>query len=112
MTLIELLVSLAILAIISGTLATAFYVGFRVLGTTGAQARFVGDNDLMAFEQQIGADVNRAVCLKSPQVSNPAVIPSGGCTSSVAASTSTCQPGALLCLAWYSRGHQPAMSTP
>ncbi len=110
MTLIELLVSMAILATIVGSVAGAFAIGFRLLGPGSAPSQLTGNNDLMAFEQQIGADVNRAVCLAAP---GQASIPTSGCSKSVQrSSSSTCgvpysgghPTGYLLCLAWYIPG--------
>jgi prepilin-type N-terminal cleavage/methylation domain-containing protein len=105
-TVTELLVSLAILGAIGASIAGAFAIGFKTLGPGGAQAKLTGSNDLIAFEQQIGADVARAVCLAAP---SQTPIPTTGCTSSVNKVTgtgSTC--GAAntyqLCLAWYVPG--------
>jgi hypothetical protein len=96
---------MAILATIAGSLAGAFSIGLRILSPTGAQAELIGNHDLLAFEQQIGADVARADCLRSPAVSTPQWIPTGGCTGSVGETPSTCSPaGYFLCLAWYIPG--------
>lgn len=98
MTIIELLVAIAILAAIGGSTAGAFSVGLRVLGPGGAQARLTGSHDLMAFEQQLGADVARAVCLRAPGAPS---VPTGGCAASVQKSPTTCVSGYILCLAWF-----------
>jgi prepilin-type N-terminal cleavage/methylation domain-containing protein len=99
LTLTELLVAIAILAIIGGSLAGAFGIGLRLLGPTGAQAKLTGNADLLAFEQHIGADVARADCLAAPGMQS---IPTGGCQRSV---PSTCAPSQYsLCLAWYVPG--------
>jgi prepilin-type N-terminal cleavage/methylation domain-containing protein len=113
LTLTELLVAMAILAAIAGSLAGAFAIGFRILGPTGAQATLTGNHDLLAFEQQIGADVARADCLASPgdppSVPVQTSIPTGGCTNSVLkAGGSTCGASYFLCLAWYVPGASPA----
>lgn len=101
LTLPELLVALAILAIISGSLASAFEIGLRLLGPTGAQATLTGNHDLLSFEQQMGADVARADCLAAP--GQPS-IPTGGCASFLS-SVQNCTPSQdLLCLAWYVSG--------
>ncbi|MGH7722266.1 MAG: type II secretion system protein [Candidatus Dormibacteria bacterium] len=101
-TLVELIVVLAILATIAGSLMGAFGIGFRLLGPTGAQARLTGNHDLLAFEQQIGADVARAGCLAAPGMPT---LPSGGCQRSVQARESSCSPSPyLLCLAWSAPG--------
>jgi prepilin-type N-terminal cleavage/methylation domain-containing protein len=100
LTLIELLVGLAILATIVGSLAGAFEIGLKILAPGNAQARLTGSHDLLAFEQQIGADVARAVCLAAP---GQTAVPSGGCQLQ-GKSTSTCGGGSLLCLAYYVPG--------
>jgi hypothetical protein len=112
MTLIELLVTMTILATIVGSIGGAFAIGFRVLGPGSAPAQLTGNNDLIAFEQQIGADINRAVCLASPGPPAQTAIPTGGCKNSIQNSPSTCgapfssanPTGYLLCLAWYVPG--------
>lgn len=103
MTLIELLVTMTILATIVGSIGGAFAIGFRVLGPGRAPAQLTGNNDLIAFEQQIGADVNRAVCLAAPgEKTIPLTPPS---TPDCRASTlAACLSGYLLCLAWYVPG--------
>jgi hypothetical protein len=91
---------MTILAMIGGALAGAFAIGFRVLGPTGAQAKLTGNHDLLAFEQQIGADVARADCMAAPLQTT---IPSpGGCSST--SFPSRCLSGYVLCVAWYVPG--------
>jgi prepilin-type N-terminal cleavage/methylation domain-containing protein len=112
MTLMELLVTVTILGTIVASLAGAFAIGFHVLNAGAAPAQLTGNNDLIAFEQQIGADINRAVCLASPGPPTQTPIPTGGCTKSVQKSPSTCgspfsggnPTGYRLCLAWYVAG--------
>jgi prepilin-type N-terminal cleavage/methylation domain-containing protein len=104
LTLSELIVAMAVLSIIAGSIAGAFGIGLRLIGPTGAPARLTGNSDLLAFEQQIGADIARADCLRAPgQTSIPS--PSTTvCTLSVQASPSTCGSGYSLCLAWWVPG--------
>ncbi|MGH7687167.1 MAG: hypothetical protein ACREN2_10175 [Candidatus Dormibacteria bacterium] len=110
----ELLVSTAVLGLVMASLAGAIGIGLRVIGPGGAQAQLVGSNDVLALEQQVGKDVNRAVCLAAkpppdppppPTYIPPPPIPTGGCTNSVqktGGAGSTCGPGYyLLCIAWY-----------
>ena len=112
MTLMELLVTMTVLATIVASIAGAFAIGFHILNPGGAPARLIGNNDLVAFEQQIGADVNRAVCLASPGPPAQTAIPTGGCAKSVQKNPSTCgspysganPTGYRLCLAWYVAG--------
>jgi prepilin-type N-terminal cleavage/methylation domain-containing protein len=106
LTLTELLVAIAVLSIIAGSIAGAFGIGLRLLGPTGAPARLTGNSDLLAFEQQIGADVARADCLAAPGQTS---IPTTGCTAwsstcGTAFSQSSNPTGYVLCLAWYVRG--------
>lgn len=103
MTIVELLVSITILAAIGGALGGAFAAGLHVLAPTGAQARLVGSHDLLAVEQQVSADVARASCIGNGGGSE--TIPSGGCTASAFPHNCGPQPYQL-CVAWYSPGDQ------
>lgn len=97
LTLIEMLVTIAILATIGGSIAGAFAIGLKILAPGNAQARLTGSHDLLAFERQIGADVARADCLAAPGQTS---LPSGGCAASVQKTPSTCVTGYVLCLAY------------
>jgi prepilin-type N-terminal cleavage/methylation domain-containing protein len=66
LTLVELLVSLALLAAVSTVVAAAYSVGLKALGPGGAGDRLAGAHDQMVFEQQLGRDVSRASCLQVP----------------------------------------------
>ncbi len=101
LTLIELLVAISILAMIGAALGGAFAIGLRALGPGGTQERLAGSHDLLAFEQQISADVARADCLAAP---GQTTIPTGGCGASVQHAPSTCGSSYLLCTAWYEPG--------
>jgi len=99
-TLTELLISIALLTLVGTALAGAFGIGFRVLGPTGAQTNLRGNNDLMAFEQQVGADVARATCLGA----SSAVLPNTGCAT-FKADLGNCPAATyLLCAGWYQPG--------
>lgn len=65
-TLIEVIVSIAILTIIAGIVAAIFGVGFKVVSPTGAQARILGAHDLTVLEQSLGQDGSRAACIEVP----------------------------------------------
>src|SRR5438105_2500515 len=65
LTLIELLVALAILGLIATSIAGAFLIGLHVVGNRGDQVSLKGNNDLLAFEQQLGKDIARADCLRA-----------------------------------------------
>ena len=93
--------TIAVLTVIGGSIAGAFAIGLRVLAPGGAGAYLTGNHDLLAFEQQLGADVARASCLAAP---GQTTLPSTGCSSSIRHSPSTCGSGYALCLAWYAPG--------
>ena len=101
LTLVELLVAITVLAMIGSALGGAFAIGLRALGPGGTQERLAGNHDLLAFEQQISADVARADCLAAP---GQTAIPTGGCGASVQRAPSTCGTAYLLCMAWYQPG--------
>lgn len=98
-TLIEMVVALAVLALATTAILGAFEIGFLTLGTTGDQTNLVGNHDLLAFEQQLGADASRAVCLETSDHTA-----AGSCAQSVSHSPSSCQAGFIVCLAWYVPG--------
>jgi prepilin-type N-terminal cleavage/methylation domain-containing protein len=100
LTLIELLVSIAILSIIGGAVAVAFSVAIKTLGAGGAGDRIAGTHDLSAFEQQLGGDVARAACVsKSPATSASAV---GTCTKLLNGTPGSCGSAStsFFCVAW------------
>ena len=105
LTLTELLVSIIILAVIGGSIAGAFSIGLRVLGNGQSQARLAGSHGILSFEQQLGGDIARAVCLSAP--TQPS-LPSGGCAGSTQKSPTTCGAGYVLCLAYVVPGSTPA----
>lgn len=70
-TLIEVIVSMTILAIIGGAIAAIFSVGFEVLRPGGPQARLLGSHDLMVLEQALGKDGARAACVQTPASDTP-----------------------------------------
>jgi prepilin-type N-terminal cleavage/methylation domain-containing protein len=63
-TLIEMLVSLALLALIAGVLATVYTVALRALAPGGPTDRLAGANDFMVLEQVLGRDGSRAGCVQ------------------------------------------------
>jgi prepilin-type N-terminal cleavage/methylation domain-containing protein len=109
-TLVELLVSVIILALIGVSIAAAFTVGFHVLGNRGDQVALAGSNDVLAFEQQLGRDIARADCLAASGQTTIPIYATGvrGCQHSVNNSPTVCQPsGYQLCLSWYLPGSKP-----
>jgi prepilin-type N-terminal cleavage/methylation domain-containing protein len=62
-TLLEILVSLSVLALVAGAIAAAFTVGLAALAPGGSQARLAGAHDLSFLEQMLGKDGARAACI-------------------------------------------------
>ncbi len=105
-TLIEILVSLSILAIIAGAIAAAFSVGLATLTPGGPQARLAGAHDLAFLEQILGKDGARAACItvnSSVYGQTPTT-----CASTTGYGQTACAAGgpALLCFAWPVLGTQ------
>lgn len=67
-TLIEVLISIAILAIISGAIAGAFAITFKALAPGAAKDRLASSNDLSVLEQMLGRDGARAACVTAPDL--------------------------------------------
>lgn len=100
-TLVEVLVSMALLGIIGAALGVVFSLGMRTILAPGAsQDRLVATSDAIGFEQPLIQDVQRASCVHFPGISQP----SDGCTG-VSAPFQNQQAecggnSSLLCLAW------------
>jgi prepilin-type N-terminal cleavage/methylation domain-containing protein len=92
MTLIEMLVSIAILAIIGGVVASAFSLGLKITRPGGPETRLLASHDLMSLEQSLGQDGARAACVKWPGGQL------GNCNASRFGSVAC--PAADLCLGW------------
>ena len=90
-TLIEVIVSLVIVALISGAVAGIFAVSLRILGSGGPQTRLFGSHDLMILEETLGQDGARAACMK---IAGTAY---GSCGSGFAKVTCT---STDLCIGW------------
>jgi prepilin-type N-terminal cleavage/methylation domain-containing protein len=95
LTLIELTVSLAILAIIAGALAAAFSVGLHVTAQGGSEDRLAGAHDLSSLEQVLGRDGSRAACI---QISDDHTYGHSTCSSAV--NVLGCATANSLCFAW------------
>jgi len=107
-TLVELLVTTAIMAIVAGGIGGAFAIGSKVMSPGGVRDRLAGANDGMVLEQVLARDISRASCL---QVA--AAVASGSCSKGFASSaiTNACSavkpaPATVLCAAW------PVISNP
>jgi len=92
-TLIEVVVSIAILAIIGGVVASAFSVGLSILKPGGPQTRLLAAHNLMVMEQTLGQDGARAACIQVPGGSK-----FGSC-SATGFGAVTC-PSGDLCFGW------------
>ncbi len=112
-TLIELLVSISILAVIGVAVSTVFAAGLKSLGSGGAGDRLTGARDVSVFGQQLGADVTRASCISAAPFTlvygsgAPQGLPACGTaipgTASPGYAASHCKAidhGAFLCVAW------------
>lgn len=91
MTLVELLVSLSILALVGLALSAAVEVGLRTLGAGGVPDRLHAAGDALVVERSVGADVTRAGCVVTPAAAL------GACPAAMPA---FCSAGTPLCLAW------------
>lgn len=91
LTLIEVLVSIIILSIIAGALASIFQIGLKVVAPNGPQARLLAAHDLTLLEQDLGMDGARAACI------NVGGTAYGSCVHGFAAVT--CGSGSL-CFGW------------
>jgi len=96
LTLIEAVVSIALLAMVGSIVGAAYSVGLKALGTGGAGDRLAGAHDQMVFEQQLGQDVTRASCVQVPPGPKYGSCSNGFANSSIA---SRCA-GAALCVGW------------
>lgn len=110
LTLIELLVSIAIVAIIATAIASLFGVGLTLLGPGGAGGgpadRLLGARDVSALEQVLGRDGARAACIQIPAgttVNGPTTVNHeyGSCGSGYAAAAGGCAgAGFVVCFGW------------
>ncbi len=100
LTVIEMLVTLSILALVGGAVAVSLSIGVRALGNGGAPDRIAGTHDLSSFEQKLGGDVAHAACIsKSPASSANSL---GTCTILLGGTPVACSSAStsFLCVAW------------
>jgi prepilin-type N-terminal cleavage/methylation domain-containing protein len=97
-TLIEAVVSIAILSIVAGTMATVFSVGFHVVAAGGPKDRMTGAHDFMVLEQALGKDAARAACFQVQGTVYGQT--SSTCSSSSAYGQVSGCSSALLCIGW------------
>jgi prepilin-type N-terminal cleavage/methylation domain-containing protein len=96
-TLIEVVVSIALLAIIGGVMGAAYSVGLKAFAKGGTTDRFAGAGDQMVFEQLLGKDVTRASCI---QYSGGTQYGSCGAGFANATIATACSGSGTLCVAW------------
>jgi prepilin-type N-terminal cleavage/methylation domain-containing protein len=101
LTLTEVLVSIAMLAIIGAVVGVAFVAGLKAFGNgtfgnSHTQDRLAGAHDEMAFEQLLSRDVSRSGCVWIPASTKYGSCAQGFANSGV---TNSCS-GAILCLGW------------
>jgi prepilin-type N-terminal cleavage/methylation domain-containing protein len=114
-TMIETLVSLALLALIAGVLGTVYTVGLRALAPGGPSSRLGGADAFMVLEQTLGRDGSRAGCI---QMQGGTVYGQTGstCTTSGASTTGygkakTFCATAVLCFGWPQESGPPGSPT-
>ncbi len=91
-TLIEALISLAILALIGSVMGVVFTVGLRTILAPGASdSRLAASSDIMLIQQLLSQDTERASCVVTPGSG------SLGACNSVA---SRCTAADLVCFGW------------
>ena len=100
MTLIELLVSISILAVVGGVLAGAIDVGIHSLERGGAGDRIANTRDVAAFEQLLSVDAGRASCVAQPGTNT--LTGYGRCSTLTVARFPQCNNSsqAFLCVSW------------
>jgi prepilin-type N-terminal cleavage/methylation domain-containing protein len=94
LTLTEMLVTLAIMTIIGGSIPAAMSIGIRTLGDNGTSGHLASSHDVLALQQQVSTDVNRSACLVNGDPTQP---PIGTCGNSLPTAGSCT---GLLCVAW------------
>jgi len=97
-TLVEVLVSLAVLSIVGAVMGVVFSVGMRAILAPGAsQDRLAASSDAITVEQLLSEDVDRASCIHFPNAPQD----SGSCDGSSLPFQGQCGRGAdLLCIGW------------
>ena len=97
LTLIEVIVSIVILAIIGGVVATLYSVGLKAVAPSGPQGRLLGANDLTILEQTLGQDGARAACITLPTTGSHY----GSCSNGFATLVGgQCPSATTLCIGW------------
>ena len=92
-TLVEVLVCLALLAIIGAVIGVVFTVGMRSILAPGASK----DRLTISVQQLLSTDVHRATCVALPSSASPG--PFGSCATEASPFQGLCS-GSELCLEW------------
>lgn len=95
LTLVEMLVVLAIVAVIAGSIGAVFSVGLQVVSATGPQARLLDAHDLQILEQDLGRDGARAACIQLPSGTHY-----GSCSHQFNSIAPTECTSSVLCIGW------------
>jgi prepilin-type N-terminal cleavage/methylation domain-containing protein len=100
-TLVEVIVTLAILGVVLSAIAAAYEVGFKVLARGGANDRLAGAHDEMVVEQQLSRDVSRAACISIPLSPAYGSCSQASSTHGFARMRTTCSAaGSVVCVGW------------
>jgi prepilin-type N-terminal cleavage/methylation domain-containing protein len=118
-TLVEMLVCLALLALIGTVMGIVFSVGLRAIVAPGASKdRLAASSDAIAVQQLLSTDVNRASCIAVAPASGGSLNPYGSCAAETSPFQGDCSDSAsgsgsdsdsgsgsgsgtaLLCLEW------------
>ena len=100
MTMIELVVSMAIMVVLVASLSAAVSIGYQVLGSGGTGARVLAATDVSAVQSAAATDVGRAACIVTPNVAGG---PYGACTKTNATQSDCVSAVAavpFLCVGW------------
>ncbi|HXA29856.1 MAG TPA: hypothetical protein VN193_14040 [Candidatus Angelobacter sp.] len=95
MTLVELLVSLALLTLMTASVAGAVTIGYRTFGPGGATDRQQVATDVSVVQKAMTVDIGRSSCIVVPH--SPTNLVYGSCTGNYVATDCTT---AILCLGW------------
>ncbi|MGA2283417.1 MAG: prepilin-type N-terminal cleavage/methylation domain-containing protein [Candidatus Dormibacteria bacterium] len=95
-TLIEALITLALLGIIGAVIGMVFTVGLRSILDPGASRdRLAAASDAISFEQLLAEDVHRATCIEVPSGR-----PYGGCAAETPPFHGQCGSADVVCVEW------------
>jgi prepilin-type N-terminal cleavage/methylation domain-containing protein len=97
-TLVEVLVCLALLAIIGAVIGVVFTVGMRSILAPGASRdRLTAASDAISVQQLLASDVHRATCIAVPSATFPETF--GSCAAETSTFQGECS-STELCIEW------------